>query len=374
MSDETIRTGVIGCGSFALFALQQFSQVPGVKLVGMSGTHRAAAHAAAKRFGMGEVQEVEDMLARIDLDLVYIATPPFLHHPQAMQALQAGKHVICEKPLALTVEQADEMLETARERDLLVVADLMQRYNPLYEMVRDLIQSEVLGRPLHGYFENYAADEGLHADHWFWDREKSGGIFVEHGVHFFDLFEGWLGEGQVESAQRSVRPGEGLEDQVQCAVRYQDTILVNFYHGFHQPGRMDRQELRIVFERGSLTLEGWIPTKASIHAVVDEGQTRRLGELFPDATVDATEIYAGKDRTCRGRGKELDVYQKIDLTWGQGLNKMKRYGELLRAFMRDQLSWTGDREHRRTVTGENGRRALRLACQADHRAASSLSV
>ena len=370
MSEQTIRTGVIGCGNFALFALQQFSQVAGIELAGMSGTHREAAHAAVQRFGMGEVQEVDEMLARSDLDLVYIATPPFLHHPQAMQALRAGKHVICEKPLALTVEQGDEMLETARERDLLVVADLMQRYNPLFEMVRELVQSEILGRPLHGYFENYAADEGLRADDWFWDREKSGGIFVEHGVHFFDLFEGWLGEGQVESAQRAIRPGSGVEDQVHCTVRYGDSILVNFYHGFHQPNRMDRQELRLVFERGSLTLEGWIPTLARIHAVVDEVQTRELTEIFANCTVDATEIYAGKDRECRGRGEDLEVYQKIDLIWGQGVNKMKRYGELLRAFVRDQVSWMHDRHHPRVVTGENGRRSLTLARTSDRMARS----
>lgn len=356
---------MIGCGNFALFALQQFSQVRGIELAGMSGTHREAAYAAAQRFAMGEVQEVDEMLGRADLDLVYVATPPFLHYPQAMQALESGKHVICEKPLALTVQQADEMLALARDRDLLAVADLMQRYNPLFEMVGELVESEVLGQPLHGYFENYAADEGLRTDHWFWDRQKSGGIFVEHGVHFFDMFEGWFGEGRVESAQRSIRPQSGVEDQVQCAVQYGDTMLVNFYHGFHQPGRMDRQELRIVFERGSLTLEGWIPTLARVHAAVDEGQTRKLCQIFPDATIDATEIYVGKDRTCRGRGKELDIYQKIDLTWGQGLNKMKRYGELLREFMRDQVSWIHDRSYQRRVTGENGLKSLRIACRAD---------
>ena len=63
----------------------------------------------------------------------------------------------------------------------------MQRYNPLFEMVRTLIANQLLGELLHGYFENYASDENLPAEHWFWDRAKSGGIFIEHGVHFFDM-------------------------------------------------------------------------------------------------------------------------------------------------------------------------------------------
>ena len=101
MSEETIRLGVIGCGGFGLFALQHCAQVPGVQLAGMAGTHREAAQAAAKRFGIPDILEVEALVQRPDIDLVYIATPPFLHHPQALLAMRAGKHVICEKPLAI---------------------------------------------------------------------------------------------------------------------------------------------------------------------------------------------------------------------------------------------------------------------------------
>src|SRR5437016_10146125 len=101
MDQSEIRIGVVGCGGFGLYALRQVAQVPGVKLAGMAGTHRAAAYAAARRFGIPDIEDVDQLLARDDVDLVYIATPPFLHHPQAIAALEAGKHVICEKPLAM---------------------------------------------------------------------------------------------------------------------------------------------------------------------------------------------------------------------------------------------------------------------------------
>ena len=64
----------------------------------------------AARFGVRDLVDVDVLLAADDVDLVYIATPPFLHYPQALAALRAGKHVICEKPLALTVAQADELV------------------------------------------------------------------------------------------------------------------------------------------------------------------------------------------------------------------------------------------------------------------------
>ncbi len=367
MNQGEIRLAVIGCGGFGLYALQQFTQVPGVKLVGMAGTNRAAARAAADRFGIPDIQDVEKLLAREDLDLVYIATPPFLHYPQALAALERGKHVICEKPLAMKLEQADAMIEVARERGLLLTVNLMQRYNPIFDAVKQLVDSGTLGDLLHGYFENYASDENLPREHWFWDRAKSGGIFIEHGVHFFDMFAGWLGPGTVAAAQRGVRPGSSppIEEHVNCTVRYGATTLVNFYHGFHQAGRMDRQELRLVFEWGDVTLFDWVPTHVRIHAIVDEAQTRVLCDLFPGARLDVSASYSPKDRACQGREKHLDIYQTIELTWGQGTNKSHRYGELLRALMADQIAWIRDRSHTRKITEENGRDSLAAACAAD---------
>jgi predicted dehydrogenase len=360
-----VGIGVIGCGGFGLFALQQFAQVPGVRLVGLAGTHREAARAAARRFGLPDVMEIEALLRMPGLDLVYIATPPFLHHPQAMQALRAGKHVLVEKPTALHVSQADEMIATARERGLMLATNLMQRYNPLFDSVRGLLERKPLGELLHGYFENYASDEFLPPEHWFWDRSKSGGIFVEHGVHFFDLFAGWLGPGEVEAAQVCTRPGAAIEDQVQCTVRYGNGVLVNFYHGFTQPGRMDRQELRLVFERGDVQLEEWIPVRARIHALVDEADTRALCELFPGSKLDMTTWYMGKDRLCSGRHKALDVYQMVEMKYGQDDLKMHRYGDLVRSLLADQLAWLENRSHVRRITELNGRDALAVATKAD---------
>lgn len=373
MDDGLIGLGVVGCGGFGLFALQQFAQLPGVGLVGMAATHRPASLAAVARFGIENTDDLAAFLGRHDLDVVYIATPPFLHHAQALAALKADKHVVVEKPLAMTVSQADELIAVARSRDRLVVANLMQRYNPLFDQVRRLVEGRVLGEVLHGSFENYASDENLPEEHWFWDRSKSGGIFVEHGVHFFDLFEGWLGAGRLESAQVGVRPGTSIEEHVHCTVRYGESALVNFYHGFHQAGRMDRQELRLVFERGDLTLHDWVPTRIRVRALVDERRTRDLCDLFPGARIDVEAAFGGKDRECRGRGKAIDASQVIELSAGDGQGKSALYCRLLRSMMEDQVAWIRDRDHSRVVTEVNGRDSLALACEADamaHRAES----
>ena len=370
MTEKTVGLGVIGCGGFARFALEQFTQVPGVRVAAVCDVFLPAAEKTAEQFGAQVISEPEELSARPDVDLVYIATPPFLHHPFGLRALQSKKHVICEKPLAVTLEQADEMIDEARRHNLALAANLMQRYNPLYAAVKTLIETRLLGEFLHGYFENYATDEGLGPSHWFWDREKSGGIFVEHGVHFFDMFEGWLGPGRVVSAQRSLRPESGVEEQVQCVVRYGETVCVNFYHGFHQPGRTDRQEMRFLFERGDLTLFEWVPTRGRIRAVTDEESTKALCELFPDSELNVIETYGGDDRACKGRFKEIDAGQRIELTFGEGVAKMKLYAELLRAMLEDQLAWIRDNSHTRRISEENGRSSLAYALDADRLARS----
>lgn len=370
LEDHIIGLGVVGMGGFGLFAVQQFLQVPNTKLVAIAGAKREEAITAAKRFGAEQLDSIEELVNHPDVDLIYIATPPFLHYDQAMLALNAGKHVLCEKPLAMTPDQGREMIETARQKGLLMVTNLMQRYNPMFTRVKHLIDKKLLGEFLHGYFENYAGDEGLSPEHWFWDRSKSGGIFIEHGVHFFDMFAGWLGDGTVTYAQVVKRPDSNdIEDQVQATVEYGDEEtgkkLVNFYHGFTQTGRMDRQEMRLVFERGDITLYEWVPTRMVLRAVVDEETTRSLMALFPAAQLNVTANIGGKDRTLRGRHKTFEAYQQIELKFGFGDEKQHIYSELLRLMFRDQASAIHYPETHRIITEQNGLESLITATEAD---------
>ncbi len=372
----TIGLGVIGMGGFGLFAVQQFMQTGNIKLVAIAGSKREEAVAAAKRFGAEHLDTLDELLNHPDINLIYIATPPFLHYEQAMRALDAGKHVICEKPLAMNPEQGQAMLDKAAEKGLLMVTNLMQRYNPMFDRVKHLIDKRLLGEVLHGYFENYAGDEGLSPEHWFWDRTKSGGIFIEHGVHFFDMFAGWLGNGKVVAAQVAKRPNSlDIEDQVNCTVEYGDAETgiktVNFYHGFTQTGRMDRQEMRIVFERGDITLQEWVPTRLTMRAVVDEETTRELMTLFPGAQLNVTANIGGKDRLLRGRHKQFEAYQQLELRHGFGDDKQHLYSEILRLMFRDQISSIHYPAIHRKITNQNGLDSLRTAMEADEMARSN---
>jgi predicted dehydrogenase len=244
-----------------------------------------------------------------------------------------------------------------------MIANLMQRYNPMLYKVQNIIKERILGELLYGRFENLASDEGLAPDHWFWDPKMSGGIFIEHGVHFFDLFEAWFGKGEVNSAQAGYRQPDGQLEHVNCAVKYAGEKFVNFYHGFHQSGRMDRQEFRLVFERGEIVLEEWVPTRMKLEALTEETQTRRLMDLFPKARLDILVNY-GSNRETKGRFKEIDAYQKVRITDGLQTDKMVLYGELLRSMIADQKAWVEDKSHERKLTERNGLKSLQDAERA----------
>ena len=288
-----IRIGIIGAGSFSMFSVEAFLQNPDISVAGVFDVDGERAKAFASKYSTRIFGSFDEMLGSDDADLIYISTPPNLHYDQSKSALQAGKHVICEKPAALDPSHAEELYEMADRKDLLYVVNLMQRYNPLYQKISELIRSKILGEFLHGYFENYASDEALNPGHWMWKPEISGGIFIEHAVHFFDMFEGWLGEGKLMASQKVIRPGNGrtVLSRVQSVGLYAGG-LVNLYHGFDQPKRMDRQELRLLFERGDITLFEWVPVRADIRGLITNEEEYKLLGLFPGTKIVEVEKFA----------------------------------------------------------------------------------
>ncbi len=362
---EVLNIGIVGAGGFAAFAAKAFLSISGINIIAVTDINEEATMQMANALNAESYNNYDSFLKDHAIDLVYIATPPFLHYQQSKQALRAGKHVICEKPAALKTSEAAELYELASANNLLYVVNLMQRYNPLFEIVNKIINEKLLGNFLHGFFENYASDENLSIEHWFWDETKSGGIFIEHGVHFFDMFSGWLGKGEVVNAlqiQRKVA-NKNIIDRVHATVIYKDGA-VNFYHGFDQPKILDRQEMRLLFERGEITLYEWVPVKMKLHGLIKDEQLKYLKELI----VDSTNVYnshgQSKSRTVKGRFTEIKFDKEITLECGNAEDKQIRYQQLLISMLTDQWNWIKDHNHKRIIDGSNAVESLRIAEQA----------
>jgi predicted dehydrogenase len=361
--------GIVGAGAFSMFSTDAFLQNTAVSLAGVYDINAERSAAFSSKYGTRIYQSLDELVDDENINLIYISTPPNLHYEQSKSALLAGKHVICEKPAALDPSHAVELYELAVKKGLLYVVNLMQRYNPLYRKVSKLIESKLLGEFLHGYFENYASDERLSPGHWMWNPEISGGIFIEHAVHFFDMFEGWLGKGTIISSQKIKRQGIDriIFSRVQTVARYAGGI-VNLYHGFDQPGRMDRQELRLQFERGEVTLHEWVPVRLNMKGLITDEEELLWKELFPGAIMEEIEKFEGENRVCHGNFKEYVIDKMIRLEYGKDARKEDIYKFILREMITDQVTWIENRNHKRIITGLNGINSLKMAWESERMA------
>lgn len=334
MADQALGYALVGCGRFGRFCMTYYKAMPEIRLVAAADSDSSLARATAEEFGVQPLAGLEDVLARTDVDIVHIATPPATHGPFAIAALEAGKHVLAEKPLAVTGSEADRVAETSRRTGRRVTVNFILRHSPIVSMVQRILREGALGEPLRAYFENYAQDEILPPSHWFWDRSLSAGIFVEHGVHFFDLYRQWLGPGRVRWAEYLTRPGTTQQDRAFCVMDFGDK-LVTHYHGFDQPIRLDRQRHLILCERGDIVVGGWIPLELQVHGMVDDAQKDMLAAALPDATLAILQEFPDTQQRFRSHGKDHHVTCEVRLDYTIPTPKMEVYGQLIRGVMQD---------------------------------------
>lgn len=360
-NEESLGLGLIGCGAFGLFCLDTYARMEGVRPVAVADVRRSVAEDFAKEFQLAAYTDPAELLAREDVDLVHIATPPATHHKLVLAALRAGKHVLCEKPLAMNTVEAREMLEEAKKADRIAPVNFVLRYNEITRAVKRIIDAGILGSVLSARLTNCASDSGLHADHWFWNKKISGGIFIEHAVHFFDLYHHWLGEGKVLFAHAETRPGTSQEDRVECVVRHESGAVVNHYHGFDQITHMDRTNHHLVCEMGDIWIDGWIPLQLTIDAAVDDEDAERLSDYCSTSDIRVVEEYEHEHRQVMGRGEMRYVTKRIRLHFCPEEDKQFVYSRSVRDLLRDQIAFIRDRHHVRTVSETNGFLAVAMA-------------
>ena len=196
-----IRFGIIGTGGVAAGGAAALIENPDAELVAVADPSRERVTAFAARFGVGTVLEsAEQLVARDTVDAVYIAVPNYLHAPISTLALEAGKHVLQEKPLALSLEDAAPLAAAAQQADRYFMLGMNQRFAAPVQRARQLVQQGRIGRPYHckAYWRRRTGIPGIGS--WFTRKQHAGGGgLLDIGVHMLDdaLYE--LGDFDVHS-------------------------------------------------------------------------------------------------------------------------------------------------------------------------------
>jgi predicted dehydrogenase len=135
---KTVRAGVIGVGYLGRFHAEKYAAMEGVELIGVADPDRGRASDLAAKLKTHAYGESSDLVGRVDA--VSIVAPTVLHHRIAKQFLEAGVHVLLEKPMAVTLEQADELIELAARRNVILQVGHIERFNPAVTAVRPLLK------------------------------------------------------------------------------------------------------------------------------------------------------------------------------------------------------------------------------------------
>ncbi len=360
-ANRPLKLGLIGCGWFGKLCLSSYSDIPNLELHAVADTNEEVARKTGYQYGIKWFSDPSSIINLPEIDLVHIATPPNTHYSLAKQALQQQKHVLCEKPLALSIEEGKELVELAKAKNRILPVNFILRYVPIVDIIKKLIDAKIFGEPIHAYFENYAADEKLHPEHWFWDSTQSGGIFIEHGVHFFDLYTYWFGNSEILWATSLIREGTNIQDRVYCAMKHSSGVFSNHYHGFDQPDLLDRQTNGILLETADILIKGWIPLSIEIHGYITKEKAKHLQEICPDGDL---SIESEEAIQMTGRWKQIQNAYSFKFYYQLQNPKFEVYAQAIQGLIQDQIHYIFNPAHPRVINESNGLEALKLAVQA----------
>jgi len=184
-----VRFGFIGAGQIAYYAAESVLRHPHAKLVAIQDLHLERLKTLQKKHSLEFAHEtVEDLLANKSVDAVYIAVPNKFHIPLTIQALEAGKHVILEKPFAMNAQEAEKAIAVAEKAGLVLTVGMNQRFTSDSQKIKQLVEQGVLGEIYHAK-AHWMRRTGIpKLGTWFGNKEVAGGgSLYDIGVHMLDL-------------------------------------------------------------------------------------------------------------------------------------------------------------------------------------------
>lgn len=203
---DPLRVAIIGTGFGARVQLPGFMSLAETNVVALCGRSEKKTKDIAAQYGVRAVYtDYEQMLVDVQPDIVSITTPPHLHNPMTIAALQTGAHVLCEKPLAVTATEAREMLTLAEQYVSIHAVDFQHRYLPARYYQRVLVDQGYIGEPVLLEGTLYAPKRWDTKTPWSWwsDAKQGGGMLAAVGTHYIDAFR-WLTGREVRAVNATL--------------------------------------------------------------------------------------------------------------------------------------------------------------------------
>ena len=294
---KKLRWGLIGCGDISRKRVAPaLRDIPACELVAVSRARVDLAGAFAKEFGAKRwYGDWRELVADGEIDAVYVATPVYLHADQTVAAAEAGKHVLCEKPMAMTPDECDRMISICKREGVTLGVAYYRRHYPAIRRIKEILASGKIGKPIIAQinaFERFNPSPGADR-YWLLEKSKSGGgPMMDFGCHRLEILLNLFGK----MARTSAVIGRALFDrevedtciasfefeggtQASVAVTHaafepQDTLDIYCAEGSIHTPSLNRGEIRIVAASGE-GIESH-PPHANLHQPLIEDFTRAV--------------------------------------------------------------------------------------------------
>ncbi|MBN1676109.1 MAG: Gfo/Idh/MocA family oxidoreductase [Kiritimatiellae bacterium] len=254
---KTVRWGVIGAGGIADRRTIPEGIVPArnAELALLMDANVSVKAALEEKYKVPFVGTVDDLLAG-DVDAVYIATPTFLHEEQATAAAAAGKHVLCEKPLARDSASARRILAACRQAGVKVSIGYMMRFNGYHRKFKQMLDAGEVGTPVMGRAQLTCWFPAM-AGNWRQIREKGGGgAMADMATHCFDLLEMFFGRAQEVCAMTGTRvhryEDPSVEDTAVVMLRFANGAVGLVDAHFNIPDESSEYVLELYGSKGCI--------------------------------------------------------------------------------------------------------------------------
>lgn len=257
--DKDIEIGIIGCGHIGKRHAAVIDDAKGAKLVGLCDVDVAKAEELAQAYEISTVYADYKELINSNLDLISICTPHFLHKPMTIEALEAGKDVIVEKPMALSVSDAEEMTRVAKQLNRKLYVIKQNRFNVPIRLAEDAIKNKKLGKIFMVECNVMWNRHQAYYDQSDWRgfKEKEGGALFTQASHFIDILVWWFGD--VVSANTKIATQNHnieVEDAGMANVEFSSGVLGSINWTTNVYNKNYEGSITIIGEYGTIKIGG----------------------------------------------------------------------------------------------------------------------
>ncbi|MHA6250719.1 Gfo/Idh/MocA family protein [Oceanobacillus sp. CAU 1775] len=250
---------IVGCGFIAKKHAKAIQEVENANLVAVSDKVPVAMQPYAEEYGVETYEDMDEMLKRDDIDVVSICTPTGLHAPLAIRVANAKKHVILEKPIAMTLEETDMIIEVCDRNNVKLSIVHPNRFRPVVKELRRILEQNLLGKISHANaLVNWnRSQEYYDQAKWRGTKEFDGGALMNQAIHNLDLLQWFMGDAeQVFSAEATRLRDIEAEDVSMGIIQFKSGALGLVEASTTTYGQNFEESITLFGEKGTVKIGG----------------------------------------------------------------------------------------------------------------------